>query len=361
MIHNSKRFRWQFNTETDSAMSRKQHPDDDKPLSIEQARGKFAKAISDLLAGSDPGTISFRLKPTKKRGELYSLKLTQQQRESVIQLAPINGKLLKKLKDAGEGTQIVDVTRNELSQLNDATGQAAVDARSPHKQRLNAVQRKVTDLFAEDHAGLFGETTPKTRNSSPRKSDLIYQFKITLSDIKPAIWRRIQVQDCTLDKLHEHIQTAMGWTNSHLHQFEIQGERYGDPELLDDGFDEFDGVDSTKTMISDIVPKNAQRFVIKYEYDFGDGWEHKVLFEGCPLVDKGKKSPICLEGKRACPPEDVGGVGGYYDFLAAITDPKHEEHESLLEWCGGSFSPDEFDPTKATKAMKKGLPDWRNE
>ena len=192
-------------------------------------------------------------------------------------------------------------------------------------------------------------------------SDLIYQFKITLSDIKPAIWRRIQVQDCTLDKLHEHIQTAMGWTNSHLHQFEIQGERYGDPELLDDGFDEFDGVDSTQTMISDIVPKNAQRFVIKYEYDFGDGWEHKVLFEVCPLVDKGKKSPICLEGERACPPEDVGGVGGYYDFLAAITDPKHEEHESLLEWCGGSFSPDEFDPTKATKAMKKGLPDWRNE
>ena len=76
-------------------------------------------------------------------------------------------------------------------------------------------------------------------------------------------------------------------------------------------------------------------------------------------TEKGKKYPLCLEGERACPPEDVGGVSGYDDFLAAIGDPKHEEHRNLLRWCGGKFSPDEFDPAKATGEMKKGLPDWR--
>jgi len=124
----------------------------------------------------------------------------------------------------------------------------------------------------------------------------LFQFKIKLLGSEPPIWRRIQVQDCTLDKLHEHIQTAMGWTNSHLHQFEIKGQRYGDPELLDDGFEDFECVDSTVTMVSDVVPQSGKRFAFKYEYDFGDGWEHEVLFEGCPEPEKGKKYPLCLEG-----------------------------------------------------------------
>ena len=88
---------------------------------------------------------------------------------------------------------------------------------------------------------------------------MLFQFKITLMESEPPIWRRIQVKDCTLDKLHEHIQTAMGWTNSHLHEFEINGQRHGNPELLDDGFEGFECVDSTTTMISDIVPKGSKR------------------------------------------------------------------------------------------------------
>ena len=106
----------------------------------------------------------------------------------------------------------------------------------------------------------------------------------------------------------------MGWTNSHLHQFEIKGKRYGDPELLEDGFEDFGCIDSTVTMIGEIVPKTGKRFAFKYEYDFGDSWEHEVLFEGCPPLEKAKKYPLCLEGERACPPEDVGGVWGYGDF-----------------------------------------------
>ena len=200
----------------------------------------------------------------------------------------------------------------------------------------------------------------KSKAKKLKPTQCLYQFKITLLGAKPPIWRRIQVRDCTLDKLHEHIQTAMGWTNSHLHQFEIKGERYGDPELLDDGFEDFECVDSTKTLLSAILPKTGKRFAFKYEYDFGDGWEHEVLFEGSPPVDPKAKYPLCLEGERACPPEDVGGVGGYADFLEAIRDKNHEEREAMFEWASGWFDPEEFDPAMATKSMKKGLPDWRS-
>ncbi|CAE7546119.1 unnamed protein product [Symbiodinium sp. CCMP2456] len=147
----------------------------------------------------------------------------------------------------------------------------------------------------------------------------------------------------------------MGWTNSHLHQFEVKGERYGDPDLMDD----LDCIDSTATMVSEILPTTGKRFAFKYDYDFGDGWEHEVLYEGSPPLEKGKKYPLCLEGERACPPEDIGGVWGYVDYLEALEDPKHELHEDYMEW-NGPFDPDKFDTKKATREMKKGLPNWRD-
>ena len=172
------------------------------------------------------------------------------------------------------------------------------------------------------------------------------------------IWRRIQVKNSTLDKLHERIQTAMGWTNSHLHQFDINGKRYGDPELLDDGFEDFECNDSTVTKISEVVPEGDKRFRFLYEYDFGDSWEHEVVFEGRLQTESGQRYPQCVEGERACPPEDVGGVWGYVEFLAALADPKHEQHKDFMEW-SGAFDADEFDAAEATKAMGRGLPDWR--
>lgn len=200
---------------------------------------------------------------------------------------------------------------------------------------------------------------PATKTKPTTSIAALYQFRITLLESDPPIWRRIQIHDCTLGKLHEHIQTAMGWTNSHLHRFVIDGQKYGDPELLDAGFGDFDCADSTVTMLSDILPEDSTRFIFSYEYDFGDGWKHEVLFEGCPAPDKRRKYPLCVEGERACPPEDCGGVWGYVHFLEAVADPEHEEHQDYVEWCGGSFSPEEFDPKAATRAMRKGLPDWR--
>ena len=217
-------------------------------------------------------------------------------------------------------------------------------------------QKKVAKKKAAPKNAVRKKASPKKLKSTAN----VYRFKITLLGAKPAIWRRIQVQDCTLDKLHEHIQTAMGWTNSHLHHFDIKGTPYGDPGLLEDPFEDLEFVDSTRALLSTILPNTGQRFVFDYEYDFGDGWGHEVLFEGSPSHDPKANYPVCLEGERACPPEDCGGVWGYADFLDAIGNPKHEEHEDLLEWIGGAFDPEEFDATTATRSMKQGLPDWRS-
>ncbi len=325
--------------------------DDDKPLSIEQARGKIAKAMSDLRAGKNPGTIVFRLKRTKKPGELYLLKLTPQQRKSLIHCTRLRRGIKNKIEQVGEGTQVIGVTRKELDHLNDEIGQASVYAPSPHKKRLIAVLRKVSDLLVEDHAGLFGEEIAKTRKTAPKKGDLLYQFKITLLDTKPPIWRRIQVPDCTLADLHEMIQAAMGWENCHMHQFIIDGEPYGTP--LPDDFDFGDEIHNEKKEdLNKLLPKSARRTRWFYEYDFGDGWRHEVLFEGYPTAEPKAKYPLCLEGERACPPEDCGGPWGYPEFLAAIADPKHDQHEDMIEWIG-EFDPETFDPKQATKEMRK--------
>jgi hypothetical protein len=188
----------------------------------------------------------------------------------------------------------------------------------------------------------------------------VYQLKITLQDSAPPIWRRIQTRDCTLDKLHESIQTAMGWTNSHLHQFRINGTLYADPMLMEETFQELNCKDSTTTYLSQILPQNGERFRFGYEYDFGDGWEHEVLFEGRLQAEPRQRYPLCLEGARACPPEDVGGVWGYADFLATIADSENPERDELLMWAGGEFDPESFSPEIATKMMKQGLPDWRS-
>ncbi len=198
----------------------------------------------------------------------------------------------------------------------------------------------------------------KPPKSSPSASPgQVYQFKITLKETRPPIWRRIQVGDCTLDELHEHIQTAMGWTNSHLHLFRVDGTLYADPLLMEEDFEELECKNSTTTKLSQILPASGARFQFEYEYDFGDGWAHDVLFEGCLPAEKGKRYPLCLEGARACPPEDVGGVWGYQDFLAALADLEHERHGELRDWIDRKFDPDAFDPTDATRSMKRGLPE----
>lgn len=160
--------------------------------------------------------------------------------------------------------------------------------------------------------------------------------------------------DCTLDEFHEHIQTAMGWTNSHLHQFRINGDLYGDPMLIDDEFGESHCVDSTRILISTILPKSGEQYRFVYEYDFGDCWNHEVLFEGYRQKKPGERYPLCIKGDRACPPEDVGGIDGLYEFLKGLADPNHHRHNEFMVWAG-DFEPDKFDAQRATNRMRKGV------
>lgn len=190
----------------------------------------------------------------------------------------------------------------------------------------------------------------------------VFQFHIELRDIQPPIWRRIQVANISMNTLHECIQTAMGWTNSHLHEFEIEGDRYGDPELLNDGWnDDIDDERDTRSITLDSLLIRAEKgFQFKYIYDFGDYWQHLITFEGTFPAKPKIKYPLCLEGARACPPEDVGSTPGYEEFLQVLADPNHEDHEHMQEWSGGSFDPEHFSSKGATKCMQLGLPDWRD-
>ena len=177
----------------------------------------------------------------------------------------------------------------------------------------------------------------------------IYQLKITLRDSKPPIWRRVLVEDSiNLYELHQIIQIAMGWTDSHLHQFIIDGEYYTMP----DPYAMRPFVDERHFQLKQVVQYEKIKFV--YEYDFGDSWEHQILVEKIAQPDSGIQYPICIKGKRACPPEDVGGVWGYYDsFLEAMNDPNHEEHDSYLEWWGGQFDPESFDLEEVNLNLQK--------
>ena len=166
----------------------------------------------------------------------------------------------------------------------------------------------------------------------------IYQLRIELLDVKPAIWRRLLVPGSVrLHKLHVILLWTMGWAGGHLHEFVIGHDHYGEP---DPDFDTPPLVrrDHRFTLAAAL---GARKFFI-YLYDFGDGWEHRVTVEKILPPDPGLKLPQCLDGANACPPEDVGGPPGYAEFLKAIRDPAHEEHDAMLRWCGGAFDPAAF-------------------
>jgi len=179
----------------------------------------------------------------------------------------------------------------------------------------------------------------KKKQSSPNET--IYQLKITLRGIRPPIWRRLEVKDCTLERLHEIVQLAMGWESSHLWSFQIAGEEFGPSEMGDDPFGMLEMEDSSTVKLSEIIAQGHKKFV--YLYDFGDGWEHQIQVEKTVTPESKAKYPRCIKGKRACPPEDCGGPWGYQSFLEAISNPDHEEHEEMLEWVGGEFDSEEFD------------------
>lgn len=177
----------------------------------------------------------------------------------------------------------------------------------------------------------------------------IYQIKISLKDIRPPIWRRVQVESSTsLAGFHQIVQIAMGWTDSHLHQFSINDVEYGNTE-----FDEFDEIEDEETVfLCDLAMEAGDKF--EYEYDFGDGWRHVVELEKILPPESDEGYPRCLKGKRACPREDCGGPGGYQNLIDILQDPEREEYEDMHEWVGEGFDPEAFDLGKTNTLLRRG-------
>lgn len=185
--------------------------------------------------------------------------------------------------------------------------------------------------------------SPRSEMAPRKQPQSVYQLKITLRDVRPPIWRRVQVQgDVTLSHLHWVIQLSMGWTNSHLHSFLIHAQEYGIP-MPEMGFAELEPEDERSVKLSSFIP--GEKFKFSYLYDFGDSWEHEVLVEKVLSAEANADYPRCIKAKRACPPEDCGGTWGYQEFVEVIQDAEHPEHQAMLEWVGGYFDPEdtEFD------------------
>lgn len=175
----------------------------------------------------------------------------------------------------------------------------------------------------------------------------IFRIKITLNDIDPPVWRRIEVLgDTRLDKLHRMLQAAMCWEDHHLHQFTAGGVTWGipNPDIPDDTRNE-------RNVRLDTIASAGETLV--YEYDFGDSWIHRLRIEEVLAPEPKMRYPRCTGGARACPPEVCGGPWGYENLLQILGDPNHEEYEETREWAGEDFDPEAFDAGAATRAMRR--------
>lgn len=189
---------------------------------------------------------------------------------------------------------------------------------------------------------------PKGRTTSSVES--VYQLTVTLLGSRPPIWRRFQVEAAvTLERVHPILQVVMGWTDSHMHGFRVPqpGERGARRRFLP-----VEDADEKTTRLVDVLRRPKDRVV--YEYDFGDGWEHEIVLEEAVPRSAGVRYPIVLAGRGACPPDDVGGIPGYYHFLEAIKNPRHPDHEEMIEWGGKDFDPARFDVQDVNRAFHGG-------
>jgi hypothetical protein len=177
----------------------------------------------------------------------------------------------------------------------------------------------------------------------------VYQLKVVLARSEPPIWRRVLVPgEYTLAALHHVLQRVMGWRDEHLHDFVIEGARYGrtargidfgDPELLNE----------SRAALRDVLPAAGKSFL--YEYNFGDDWIHDIKVEKVLVRDEGVSYPSCLGGENACPPEDCGGIFGYYDKLEIIKDPSHPDYEDFKDWMG-RFDPAAFSLEAVNRSLR---------
>ena len=318
-------------------------PGDVKPPGMTDAAGMLAIFAAGVLG-----------QPASRAYEV-TLKLGHSERAILVGVPGLDVKLKGRLDTPSTGVKSFLFTLDELARICLALSEALLDAEGLDAVKLLKVAGNVTDLLDQavagtEQAGKSRRVAPKAGKSTAKKAKgatgRVYQLKITLKDIKPPVWRRVLVPDCSLLRLHEIIQAAMGWENYHLYDFEVGGEHFTDPR----GMDDLDMADAGKVKLRQVAPEGKAK--LRYTYDFGDNWQHEVLVEKVVTPEEGMTYPVCIDGKRACPPEDVGGPWGYMEFAEAIRDREHEQHEEFLEW-RGEFDPEAFDPEAVNKGLRR--------
>ena len=319
-------------------------PDDLHPPGMTDAAVMLATYAAGFLA-----------QPASRAQEV-SIRLGHAERAILIGVPELDVNLKGRLDIFSTATKSIRFTVDELARICLALSEALLDVEGRDAVKMLKVTGKVTDLL--DQAVGDQERSGRTRRPAPkagkttakpkatRATGRVYQLKITLKDIKPPVWRRVLVPDCSLLRLHEIIQAAMGWENYHLYDFEVGGEHFTDPR----GMDDLDMEDAGKVKLSGVAPEGKAK--LRYTYDFGDNWQHEVVVEKILPPEEGRKYPVCIAGKRACPPEDCGGPWGYMEFADAIKDPRHERHGEFVEW-RGEFDPEAFDPDALNKELRR--------
>lgn len=174
----------------------------------------------------------------------------------------------------------------------------------------------------------------------------VHVLTVTLRDVKPVVWRRIVVKSQTpLPKVARTLAAAMGWAGYHLHMFDVGGVLFGEPDEDADCV-----IDERYATVKHVLPREKSK--LRWDYDFGDGWEHDVVVEAIESPQEGKRYPLCLDGKRACPPEDCGGVTGYEELLQVLADPSVPEHQHMVSWAPNGFDPAGFDLVAANGRLR---------
>ena len=179
----------------------------------------------------------------------------------------------------------------------------------------------------------------------------IYRLRVSLKDSNPEIWRTILVPgNFTLGALHVVIQCVMPWQNCHLHEFTVNGKRYG---VVDDAIEEDKDLhDEDDVAIANIFMEASSP--ITYLYDFGEDWQHAISAEGTESYDLQKQYPVCVDGANACPPEDSGSLPGYYEKLSAMLNKKSPLHKDVMDWMPSKFNPLHFDLLEANEQLLEG-------
>jgi hypothetical protein len=174
----------------------------------------------------------------------------------------------------------------------------------------------------------------------------VHALRVSLRDVEPTVWRRIAVPSETkLPRFARMLEAVMGWDGYHLHSFSVAGLRFGEPDEDDD-----DVIDERRVTVKQILPSLGS--ALQWDYDFGDGWEHDVVVEGIEEPSPSVRYPVCLDGSRACPPQDCGGASGYAELLEVLANPMHEEHEHMRGWAPEGVDAAHFDVVVANQRLR---------